>query len=322
MRQDKSIGLVGLGYWGKNILRNLYDLNVLHTACDSNLTRIAERKETFPDVYYTPSFDKMLEDKAIQAIAIATPAENHYQLIRQSLLAHKDVYVEKPLAMTVQEGEELVRLADINNRILMIGHILQYHPAVLKLKNMISEGRLGEIQYIYSNRLNNGKSWTEENILWGFASHDISVILMLLEEDPIHVSSFGDANTDKKVYNTTLTTLEFRNNVKAHIFASWLHPYKEQKLVVVGSEGMVVFDDVSEEKLFYYPHKIQWEEQQMPKGEYQMISFNKKEPLNEEMKHFISCLESRISPPTDGKEGLKVLRILEKAERSLFKGRL
>ncbi|GMT48628.1 MAG: oxidoreductase [bacterium] len=321
MTQDKSIGLVGLGYWGKNILRNLYDLKVLHTACDSNLTRIAERKQAFPNVHYTSSFDEMLEDEAIQAIAIATPAESHHQLIKKSLLAHKDVYVEKPLAMTVQEGEELVQLAKEKNRILMIGHILQYHPAVLKLKEFISEGRLGDIQYIYSNRLNNGRSWAEENILWSFASHDVSVILMLLEEEPVHVSAFGDATLDKKVYNTTLTTLEFRNNVKAHIFVSWLHPYKEQKLVVTGSEGMVVFDDVSEEKLFYYPHKSEWKEQQMPKGEYQMISFNKKEPLNEELKHFISCLESRIPPPTDGKEGLQVLRILERAERSLFNGK-
>ncbi len=321
MTQDKSIGLVGLGYWGKNILRNLYDLKVLRTACDSDLTRIAERKEDFPHVHYTSSFDEILEDRDIQAVAIATPAESHYQLIKKSLLAHKDVYVEKPLAMTVREGEKLVRLANVNNRILMIGHILQYHPAVLKLKQMISEGRLGEIQYIYSNRLNNGRSWTEENILWSFASHDVSVILMLLEEEPVNVSAFGDANLNKKVYNTSLTTLEFRNNVKGHIFVSWFHPYKEQKLVVIGSEGMAVFDDVSEEKLFFYPHKVEWKEQQMPKEEYQMISFNKKEPLNEELKHFIDCLEGRISPRTDGKEGLEVLRILERAERSLFKGR-
>ena len=179
-------------------------------------------------------------------------------------MAGKDVFAEKPLALTVKEGEELVKIASAKNRILMIGHILQYHPAIIKLKAYISSGELGKIQYIYSNRLNIGKLRVEENILWSFAPHDISVILMLLEEESAEVSAFGDDYLNKGIYDTTLTTLEFKNGVKGHVFVSWLHPYKEQKLIVVGSKAMVVFDDMSDDKLFLYPHKIEWKDGKVP----------------------------------------------------------
>jgi UDP-2-acetamido-3-amino-2,3-dideoxy-glucuronate N-acetyltransferase len=248
----KFIGLVGLGYWGQNILRNLYELTVLHTACDNDPQIIAERKAKFPNLNFTTSFDEMVNNPDIKAVAISTPAATHYHLAKQSLLAGKDVFVEKPLALTVKEGEELLRLAEKESRILMVGHILQYHPAVLKLKEIISAGELGKIQYIYSNRLNIGKLRTEENILWSFAPHDISVILTLLEEEPISVSAFGGDYINDGVCDTTLTFLEFKNGVKGHIFVSWIHPYKEQKLIVVGSKGMAVFDDVSKEKLFRF----------------------------------------------------------------------
>jgi UDP-2-acetamido-3-amino-2,3-dideoxy-glucuronate N-acetyltransferase len=248
--RKRVIGLIGLGYWGKNILRNLYDLGVIHTACDSDPRVIAERRVAFPDVRYCASPDEIMNNPEINAIAIATPAVTHYALVKQSLMAGKDVFVEKPLSLTVKEGEELVGFSKEKERVLMVGHILQYHPAVIRLKELISSGEIGKIQYIYSNRLNIGKLRTEENILWSFAPHDISVILMLIEEEPVKVSAFGGDYLNTMIYDTTLTTLEFRNGVKGHIFVSWLHPYKEQKLIVVGSKAMAVFDDVSEEKLF------------------------------------------------------------------------
>lgn len=321
--ENKLIAQVGLGYWGKNIFRNLNELGVLHTACDSDSMTLKERKKQFPDIHFTNSFDEILQNPEIKAVAISTPAVTHYNLVRQSLLAGRDVFVEKPLSLTVREGEELVEIAERGKRILMVGHILQYHPAILKLKEIIDSGELGKVQYIYSNRLNIGKLRTEENILWSFAPHDISVILMLLAEEPINVFAFGGDYLNKGIYDTTLTTLEFQNGVKGHIFVSWLHPYKEQKLIVVGSKAMAVFDDVSKEKLFLYPHKIDWKEGKIPiakKAEHTVVSIDNAEPLKEELRHFVECILDRKTPKTDGSEGLRVLKILEAAERSLVSG--
>jgi UDP-2-acetamido-3-amino-2,3-dideoxy-glucuronate N-acetyltransferase len=321
--KKKIIGLTGLGYWGKNVLRNLFELGVLHTACDSDPAIIAERKKDFPKVNYKTSFDELLETPDIKAIAIATPAATHYDVVKRSLKAGKDVYVEKPIALTVKEGRELVKLAKKEGRILMVGHILQYHPAVIKLKEMISSGELGKIQYIYSNRLNIGKLRTEENILWSFAPHDISVILMLLGDEPVRVSAFGEDFLSKGIYDTTLTTLEFRNGIKGHIFVSWLHPYKEQKLIVVGSKAMAVFDDVSKEKLFFYPHRIKWKAGKIPiahKADHEAVPIGNGEPLKQELSHFLECIQQRKKPRTDGAEGLKVLKVLDEAEKSLKRG--
>lgn len=311
---------IGLGYWGKNILRNLSELGILHTAYDSDLNIVAERKKQFPGINYANSFEEILCNPEIKAIAISTPAATHYNYVKQSLLAGKDVFVEKPLALTAQEGAELVALAEKNGKLLMVGHILQYHPAVRRLKTLIASGELGKIQYIYSNRLSIGKLRTEENILWSFAPHDISVILMLVEEEPVSVSAFGGDYLSKGIYDTTMTTLEFRNGVKGHIFVSWLHPFKEQKLIVVGSKAMAVFDDVSKEKLYLYPHKIEWKDGKVPvaqKADYNVVPFDSGEPLNLELRHFAECVLQRKTPLTDGQEGLRVLKVLETAENSI-----
>lgn len=319
MKEQKGfIGHIGLGYWGKNILRNLYELGFLHTACDSSEAAVAEFKKKFPDARYTTSIDAVLADPAIKAVSIATPAATHYDLAKRSLLAGKDVFVEKPLSLTVKEGEELVALAEKERRILMVGHILQYHPAVIKLKELISSGDLGRIQYVYSNRLNIGKLRTEENILWSFAPHDISVILSLLEEEPTAVTTSGGAYLTPGVYDTTMTTLEFKDGVKGHIFVSWLHPFKEQKLVVVGSKAMAVFDDMIKEKLVVYPHKIEWKEGKVPiaqKAEHAVIEIGNSEPLKEELVHFAECVVQRKTPKTDGREGLRVLKVLAAGEK-------
>ena len=318
--KTKTIGLAGLGYWGKNVLRNLHELGVLGAAYDSNPDTVAEWRKKYPGVKFASSMDGLLNDPGIRAVAVATPAVTHYSMVKAALGAGKDVFVEKPLALTVSQGEELVELAARNKRIIMAGHVLQYHPAVLKLKQMISDGELGRIEYIYSNRLNIGKLRTEENILWSFAPHDISVILMLMGQEPLKVDAFGGDYLSAGVADITLTTLEFASGVKGHIFVSWLHPFKEQKLVVVGSKAMAVFDDVSSEKLFLYPHKIEWQEGKVPvarKAEYQIVPIEKKEPLKEELMHFAECVDFRKKPRTDGEEALRVLRVLQLAEKSL-----
>ncbi len=317
---DKCMGLVGTGYWGKNILRNLYEIGVLNTACDFNVASLNAFKQKYPDVKYTSSFGDMLENPEIKAVALATPAVTHYELARKTLMAGRDVFVEKPLALTVEQGSELVDIAKGNNRVLMVGHILYYHPAIRKLKTIVSSGKLGKIFYIYSNRLNIGKVRTEENILWSFAPHDISVMLLLAGEEPEKVTSFGGSYVSRSIYDTTLTTLEFSNGLKGHIFVSWLHPFKEQKLIVVGSDAMVVFDDVSDEKLLLYPHKIEWQDGRIPvalREEGSVIPVESGEPLRLELEHFVECVNKRAAPMTDGNEGLRVLKVLERAEKHL-----
>jgi UDP-2-acetamido-3-amino-2,3-dideoxy-glucuronate N-acetyltransferase len=315
------IGLIGAGAWGKNHLRNLYNLGVLNTVLETSEDITKLRKKEYPDINFVTKLDEFLNIDEIKGVVIAAPAELHFELAKKCMLAGKDVMVEKPLALNVSEGEELVQIAKDNNRILMVGHILQFHSAVIKLKEMIDNGELGQIRYIYSNRLNIGKLRTEENVLWSFAPHDISLIVMFMNgEGPTNVETHGGSYINKGIYDTTLTTFEFKNGVKGHVFVSWLHPFKEQKLVVVGSEKMVVFDDISKEKLFIYPHKIKWEMGKIPvaeKSDFITIDLELKQPLEEELKHFIHCVETRETPKTDGIEGLTVLKVLEEASAKL-----
>jgi UDP-2-acetamido-3-amino-2,3-dideoxy-glucuronate N-acetyltransferase len=230
-----QVAVVGVGYWGKNLVRNFHELGALGALCDSNRRTEEDYKKKYPDVRFGTDYQEVLCDSSIQAVALATPAATHYDLTKAALEAGKDVLVEKPLAIDVRHGEELVRLASAKGRILMVGHILRYHPAILKLQELIEDGQLGKINYLYSNRLNIGKIRTEENILWSFAPHDISVILSLLDEMPSQVSCQGGAYLNNGVTDVTLSHFEFPSGVRAHIFVSWLHPIKEQKLVVVGS---------------------------------------------------------------------------------------
>ena len=317
----KNIALIGAGYWGKNHLRNLENIGVLNCVLETSDKIAQQRKADFPDVKFITSDKDIIDNPDIEGVVIAAPAELHYKLTKKYLLAGKDVLVEKPLALHVEEGEELVKIAKENNRILMVGHILQYHSAVIKLKEMIDSGELGQIRYIYSNRLNIGKLRTEENVLWSFAPHDISLILMLMGgEEPIRVQAHGGSYINKNIFDTTLTTLAFNNGVMSHVFVSWLHPFKEQKLVVVGSEKMVVFDDTSKEKLFIYPHKIKWEKGKIPvaeKMDFITLDLELKQPLEEELLHFVDCVKTRKTPKTDGEEGLMVLKVLEEAQSKL-----
>ena len=313
-----KVAVIGCGYWGKNLVRIFYELGVLDTVCDKDIKALNRALAQYPNIRITTDIEKVLKSKEIGAVAIAAPAVTHYELAKKAILSGKDVFVEKPLAITTCEAKELIKLAKENGNLLMVGHILQYHPAVIKLKGLISAGELGKIRYIYSNRLNIGKLRTEENILWSFAPHDISVILMLLEEEPLSVNSFGGDYLNPGISDVTVTTLEFKNGVKGHIFVSWLHPYKEQKLIVVGSKAMAVFDDVSKEKLFLYPHIIEWQNGKIPlaqKADHKIIPLDAREPLKLELQHFIECVENRAQPKTSGEEGLRVLRVLEAAEK-------
>jgi len=235
-KSKTNIAVVGVGYWGKNLVRNFYELGALGALCDAQESVETIYAERYTGVKFYRDYSAVLADPAITAVALATPAVAHYQMAKAALRAGKDVLVEKPLAIDVKHGEELVRLAQEKGRILMVGHILQYHPAVLKLQQLIQDGALGKINYLYSNRLNIGKIRTEENILWSFAPHDISVMLSLLNEMPSRVSCRGGSWLSGGVADVTLSHFEFPSGVQAHVYVSWLHPFKEQRLVVVGSD--------------------------------------------------------------------------------------
>ena len=317
---NSNIVVIGSGYWGKNLVRNFHDLGALLGVCDIDDKTLRSFKEKYPDIRTYTNIEKVFADPEVKAVAVATPAETHFAVVRQAILSGKDIFVEKPIALTLAEGEELVALAHAHSRILMVGHILEYHPAVVKLNEMIDAGELGKIRYIYSNRLNLGKIRTEENILWSFAPHDISVILLLLGEMPVEVVARGGTYLSPNVADVTVTNLAFPSGAKAHIFVSWLHPYKEQKLVVIGEKKMVLFDDVSPtNKLLGYDHRIDWVDgQPVPRPDQaQPIEFEKREPLKTECQHFIDCVASRRTPMTNGNKGLDILKVLEACEESL-----
>lgn len=324
MKTDKkpNVAVIGAGYWGVNLVRVFFESGVLRAVCDTSGKALKACSARFPGIKLTSSINKILEDGSIDAVIISTPAVTHYKIARLALENGKDVFVEKPIALTSREAEELSSLAKKRGRILMVGHILNYHPAIIRLKEMVRKGTLGRIQYIYSNRLNIGKLRTEENILWSFAPHDISVVLSLIGKEPSRVIAAGGAYINKGIYDTTMTVLEFEDGVKGHIFVSWLHPFKEQKLIVVGSKVMAVFDDMTKEKLFLYPHRIEWKNGRIPvafKAEHYPVAVAQREPLKEEAKHFIECVMSRKTPRTDAREGIRVLKILEKAEESIMR---
>lgn len=319
--KNKIISVVGSGYWGKNLVRNFYALNALHSICDSNPDTLALFKKDYPDAKFYLSFAEVINNPEVTGVAISTPAVTHAALAKEALLAGKDVYVEKPLCLSENEGVELNRIAGEKGRILMIGHLLWYHPMVLKLKELVDTGKLGRIQYIYSNRLNLGKLRREENVLWSFAPHDVSVILGLTGELPKIIHTQGGNFLHQQIADTTVTLMNFASGIRAHIFVSWLHPFKEQKLVVIGDKQMAVFNDTApwEEKLQLYPHTVKWEGN-VPvadKAEAVMVEVEQDEPLRAECAHFIECTKKRNRPRTDGEEGLRVLTILNCCQKSL-----
>lgn len=320
----RNLALVGVGYWGKNLARNFFALGALHTICESNQLLWEHNLTSYPGVKLVKSLAEALSNPEIKAVAIAAPAFVHYELAKQALLAGKDVYVEKPLCLDSGQAEELVALAESKGLILMVGHLLQYHPCVRHLQELIGRGELGKLQYIVSNRLNLGSYRTEENALWNFAPHDVSVILSLCGHQlPHKVRCVGASYLSEGVADTSMTLLNFDGDVRAHIFVSWLNPFKEQKLSVVGSSGMAVFDDTKPwgEKLLIYRNHVTWTHGKIPVAPAKVTPEKadpaQQEPLKEECIHFLTCCEQRINPLTDGHEGLRVLKVLQAAQASL-----
>lgn len=314
------VAVAGCGYWGKNLVRNFHSLGALSFICEKSEAGRAKALELAPEVEVIPEFDDLLRKVEVEAVAIATPAETHRDLALRAMEAGKDVFVEKPMALTVEDGEEMQRFAEGCGRILMVGHILEFHPAVEKLRELVTAGTLGRIHYIYSNRLNFGKIRTEENALWSFAPHDIAVILRLFGELPIQVTCVGGSYVTATLADVTVSTFLFRSGQRAHVFVSWLNPFKEQKFVVMGEERMAVFNDVLKEgKLRLYNQKVSIHERQpvLHRGDEEAVEVSADEPLRRECMHFLECVRDRKRPLTDAASGNDVLRVLEACQVSL-----
>jgi predicted dehydrogenase/acetyltransferase-like isoleucine patch superfamily enzyme len=317
---DTRIALVGCGYWGKNIGRALAELGLLTGVVDGD----EERAATYAAEYSTSpmTLDEVLADDSIHGVAIATPAGTHVDVASMAMRAGKDVFVEKPMALHPEHGEAMVALAEAEDRILMVGHLLQYHPAFMKLKDLVATGELGRLQYLYSNRLNFGKIRREEDVLWSFAPHDLSMILSLAGEAPSEVRTEGRFLLHGRIADVTTTHLGFASGLAGHVFVSWLHPMKEQRLVVIGERGMAVFDDREplDRKLALYQTQVEWLDGQpvAPKAEPTFVTLPPTEPLANELSHFHHCIETRETPRTDGAEGLRVLNVLTEASRQLL----
>ena len=310
-----SVVVIGCGYWGKNLIRNFSEIGELSGVCDDDKLLASK----FSEKYKVPSlsYDEVLSSSS-KAVVIAVPAKHHAKLSMDAFEANKHVYVEKPLAMNRKEADEMIKKSKEKGLHLMVGHLLQYHPVFRKLKEMNINKEFGEIEYIYSNRLSFGKIRSEENVIWSFAPHDISMILSLINSDIKNVQTKKTVLYQKGIADMATIYLEFKSGVKGHISCSWANPIKEQKLVLIGSKATAIFDDTEkwERKLRVLPQKVSFKKTppETLKKDPEFIKIDEKEPLKEECKYFIDLLNGKVSGLTDGDEGKKVLAVLEASE--------
>ena len=328
------IGVIGCGYWGPNIIRNIVQIPhvEMRKVADLNVERLNHIKCLYPAVKVTTDYREIITDLEIDAVAIATPVHTHKHLTVESFKNGKHVFVEKPMAGSIADAETMVEMAFKKDLQLMVGHTFEYHAAVLKIKEIIDSGLLGDIYYINCQRLNLGLFQKDINVVWDLASHDISVILMLLGREPNHVMSIGSSHINPSVEDVATTTLEFDNNIIGFIQTSWLDPNKVRKMTVVGSKKMLVYDDIqTNEKIWIYDKGVEIPDRYDTFGEFSYAyhygdivipRIENKEPLRSELSHFIDCIENGSRPITDGKNGLRVVKILEAAQRSIEQGGL
>ncbi|MGH3117316.1 MAG: Gfo/Idh/MocA family protein [Gaiellales bacterium] len=325
-----NVAVVGVGGWGKNLARNYFQIPdcSLKYICDLSRPRLEELRRQLPGTAITPRFEDLLADPELHACVIATTASTHYALAKAALRAGKDVYVEKPFVLEVPQAEELVRIAEQEGRILMVGHLLEYHPVVGRLKGMIDSHELGDVYYMYNQRVNLGTVRDDENALWSFAPHDVSALLYLLGKEPTDVTARGQSYLRRGIEDVVFITLNFDDAALAHIHVSWLDPHKIRKMTIVGSKKMVVFDDMENtEKLKIYDKSAAHNADYNTFAEYVTLRFGDitiphlriDEPLQLECQHFLECIRERRQPRSDGRDGVRVVKVLAAAQRSLEK---
>jgi len=323
-----KVAVIGAGYWGPNLIRNFYGINreCVRFVCDQDSSVIGRLKNSFPGVEFVSDYSLVLNSPEVDGVVVATQPTSHFALSKEALEKGKHVFVEKPLALNTSEAEELVALSRSKNRVLMVGHLLRYHPAVKLLKDYLERGELGDVLYIYSTRVNLGKVRQDENALWSFAPHDLAVIIYLMGRKPVSVSAVGQSYLTPDVEDVVFLTVFFEGNCMAHVHVSWLDPHKIRKLTVVGNKKMAVFDDMEASEMIrifdkgvdYSPgFKSYAEAVSLRVGDILIPRVQMKEPLRIECEHFIECVEKGKHPLTDGEEGVAVVRVLEGAQKSM-----
>ena len=322
-----KVAVVGAGAWGRNLVRNFYQLSDVELACccDSDPKAREAIAQSYPGVHTTERFEDILADDSIEAVVIASSAITHHSLAKAALEAGKHVYVEKPLALSASDAEEIVALADSRKLKLMVGHLLLYHPVVSHLRELVDSGDLGDVFYIYSQRVNLGKIRQDENALWSFAPHDISVILYLLDQTPESVSARGESYLRPGIEDVVFVNMKFPDRKMAQLQVSWLDPHKVRKITIVGKDKMAVFDDTeSSEKLKIFDKGVSrvsydsyGDSLTIRFGDIKIPHINMTEPLRTECRHFVDCILEDRKPLTDGMDGVRVVRILEAAQQSM-----
>ena len=316
-----KICVIGAGYWGKNHIKTLSKLNALKGIVEIKNNILNSILDEYPEIkIHSDIQNALLED--YDGFVIATPAKTHFEIAKTLMKTQKNLLIEKPMTLSIKEAEELVDLAYKNKVNAMVGHVLLFHPAIMKIKKMIENGDIGDLQYIYSNRLNLGKVRTEENAFWSLAPHDIAIFQYLTNSIPEKVNANGSTFLQQGIPDSTLTQLEYKNGVKGHIFVSWLHPFKEHRLVVIGSEAMISFEDSLDDKpLKYYSKKINLESGIPEKidGPIKLIQFDKKMPLEIELEYFINCIKNGEPKISNISHGLQVVKTLVEASEQILK---
>ncbi|MCK4326121.1 Gfo/Idh/MocA family oxidoreductase [bacterium] len=328
-----NLGVIGCGHWGPNYVRNFSSISGTDVSwvSDLNQRRLAHIKQLYPTVQVTRDYKKIIEDRSIDAVVIATPTATHYRIARECLLHNKHTLIEKPLAIKVREAEELVTVAKKKRKILMVGHTFEYHPAINKIGEFIKKGRLGKVYYLHSTRTNLGPLRSDVSALWDLAPHDISIFSFLLNDQPLKVATQGARYLQKGLEDVAFITLYYPRNIIAGIHVSWLNPRKVREITIVGSKRMLVFDDLSSISPIYLYDKGVIRKPYLPPyydtfGEFQLIiregnvtipKIELKEPLHLECQHFLECLIRKKQPRSNGGVGLKVVKVLEAAQKSL-----
>lgn len=311
----KKICVIGAGRWGKNHIKTLHSLGVLGGIVEANPETAQKFSDMYPEATVYQTLDNALND-SFDGFTVATPAETHFGIAEKILKSKKPVLVEKPITLTASDARKLKALADENQVNLMVGHVLLFHPAIRKIKELVDAGKIGKLQYLYSNRLNLGTVRKEENILWSFAPHDISIFQYIVDCMPDEIVSRGGAFLQPQIHDSTMTILTYPDNIVGHIFVSWLHPFKEHRFVVIGSKGMLSYEDSSEEKeLLFYEKGIDWIEGEPVKrdGPTEVIPYDSKMPLTEELAYFADHLDGKRVEISGSQNAVEVLEILEKA---------
>lgn len=312
--EKRNIGVIGCGIWGRNIVRNFYNLNALNTVCDIDKDNIEMIKKNYPSVNVTDNFEDLLKNEDIEAICVITPSHTHFKIAKKVLEARKHVYIEKPVSTIANEVSELKALADSKGLILMVGHLLLYHPAVNRLQMLISEGVLGKIKYVQSDRLNINYFKNDRSVMWDLAPHDVSMIAHILGKEPVKVlSATGCCSEDDNIYDITHLTIEFEEGITAHVSDSWIHPQKRVSLLVRGEKATAILDDtLMENKLQVFDNKTPAQKS------IEIFDYLEIEPLKLECQHFINCIKTGKTPRSDGENGYIITKILEDAEEKLL----